>query len=136
MADAADFVRRTGGPEWIPYWEAGRRRELRFQRCTACRRWRHPPGPMCPGCLSLESEWAPASGRARLVSWVVVHPPVLPAWKERTPFPVVLVECEEGVRTIGGLVGATADGLRMDMAMVVDFAPSPDGDLVPQWRPA
>jgi hypothetical protein len=24
----------------------------------------------------------------------------------------------------------------MDMPMVVDFAPSPDGDLVPQWRPA
>ena len=45
-------------------------------------------------------------------------------------------ECEEGVRTIGGLVGATADQLRMDMPMVVDFAPSPDGDLVPQWRPA
>jgi hypothetical protein len=26
------------------------------------------------------------------------------------------------------------DDLRMDMPMVVDFAPSPDGDLVPQWR--
>ncbi len=125
--------RRTGGPEWIPYWEAARRRELRFQRCTNCGAWRFPPGPMCPRCLSFAHEWARASGRARLVSWVVVHPPVLPAWKERVPFPVVLVE---GVRTIGGLLGATAAELRMDMPMVVDFAPSPDGDLVPHWRPA
>ena len=107
------FVRRTGGPDWLPYWEAGRRRELR----------------------SLASEWAMASGRARLLSWVVCHPPVLPAWKERTPYAVVLVECEEGVRTMGNLVGAGPEVLRMDMAMVVDFAPSPDGDLVPQWRP-
>ena len=134
MAD--EFVRRTGGVDWIPYWEAGRGRELRFQRCADCGHWRHPPGPMCPRCTSMRSEWAPARGRARLVSWVVVHPPVLPAWKERVPYAVVLVECEEGVRTIGGLVGASADPLRMDMPMVVDFAPSPDGDLVPQWRPA
>jgi hypothetical protein len=39
------------------------------------------------------------------------------------------------VRTMGGLVGANVDVLRMDMALVVDFGPSPDGDLVPQWRP-
>ena len=133
---AEPFVRRTGGADWIPYWAAGRERELRFQRCRSCRLWRHPPGPMCPRCLSMESDWEQASGRARLVSWVVVHSPVLPAWKDRVPFAVVLVECEESVRTIGGLMGATPDALRMDMPLVVDFAPSPDGDLVPQWRPA
>ena len=131
-----DFVRRTGGADWVPYWEAGRNRELRFPRCSDCRQWRFPPGPMCPRCLSMRSEWAVASGRARLLSWVVVHPPVLPAWKDRVPYAVVLVECEEGVRTMGGLIGASAERLRMDMPMVVDFAPSPDGDLVPQWRPA
>jgi uncharacterized OB-fold protein len=133
MADD-EFVRRTGGPEWQPYWEAGRRRELRFPRCTACGTWRFPPQPMCAACGSVASEWALASGEARLLSWVVCHPPVLPAWKERTPYVVVLVECTEGVRTMGNLVGAGPDALRMDMPMRVDFAPSPDGDLVPQWR--
>jgi len=131
-----ELLRRTGGSDWMPYWEAAGKRELRFQRCRQCRQWRFPPGPLCPSCLSMESEWELASGRARLVSWVVVHPPVLPAWKDRTPYPVVLVECEEGVRTMGGLVGASAADLRMDMPLVVDFAPSIDGDLVPQWRPA
>jgi hypothetical protein len=129
-----DFERRTGGEHWVPYWAAGRAGELRFQRCAACKTWRHPPGPMCPQCLSMESEWGRASGKATLLSWVVVHPPVLPAWKERTPFVVVLVQCEEGPRTMGNLLGATADDLRMDMPMIVDFAASPDGDLVPQWR--
>jgi hypothetical protein len=132
----ADFERRSGGEHWVPYWAAGRERELRFQRCTSCKTWRHPPGPMCPKCLSTESAWDLASGRATLLSWVVVHPPVLPAWKDKTPFVVVLVQCEEGPRTMGNLLGATADDLRMDMPMRVDFAPSPDGDLVPQWRPA
>ena len=132
MAD--EFVRRSGGYWWLPYWEAARKRELRFQRCSNCREWRFPPGPMCPACLSFANEWAPASGRATLLSWVVVHPPVLPAWKDRCPLPVVLVQCEEGVRTMGNLLDATAADLRMDMPMRVDFAPSPDGDLVPQWR--
>ncbi|HKN48224.1 MAG TPA: OB-fold domain-containing protein, partial [Candidatus Polarisedimenticolia bacterium] len=101
-----------------------------------CRRWRHPPGPLCPACGSARSAWERASGRARLISWVIAHPPVLPVWKDRVPYAVVLVECEEGVRTIGGLVHASPDALRMDMPLEVDFAPSPDGDLVPQWRPA
>ena len=137
MADAAaEFERRTGGEEWIPYWAAGRRRELRFQRCASCGKWRFPPQPMCAACHSLDHEWALSSGKARLLSWVVVHPPVLPAWKERTPYVVVLVESAEGCRTMGNLLGATADDLRMDMPMRVDFAPSIDGDLVPQWRPA
>jgi hypothetical protein len=134
--DVETFVRRTGGAEWIPYWAAARRRELRFQRCTACRAWRFPPQPLCPTCRAFESAWEPASGKGTLLSWVVIHPPTLPAWKDRAPYPVVLVQCAEGVRTIGGLLGATPDDLRMDMPMVVDFAPSPDGDLVPQWRPA
>ena len=130
------LVRRTGGYEWMPYWEAARSRELRFPRCLACGTWRFPPGPMCPRCHSLEQEWALASGRATLLSWVVIHPPVLPAWKERTPYTVVLVECEEGVRTMGGIVGMTADALRMDMPLRVTFGPSPDGDLVPLWTAA
>jgi uncharacterized OB-fold protein len=130
-----EFERRTGGEEWVPYWAAGRRRELRFQRCASCRTWRFPPQAMCAACHSLEHEWALASGKARLLSWVVVHPPVLPAWKERTPYVVVLVESEEGCRTMGNLLGASAADLRMDMALAVEFAPSIAGDLVPQWRP-
>ena len=42
----------------------------------------------------------------------------------------------EGCRTMGNLLGAPAEALRMDMPLAVDFAPSIDGDLVPQWRPA
>src|SRR5262249_60829227 len=95
-----------------------------------------PRGPVAPACLW--GDWGGARGRGKAppLPWVAVPPPVLPAWKERTPFVVVLVQCEEGPRTMGNLLGATADDLRMDMPMVVDFAPSPDGDLVPQWRPA
>src|SRR5438876_12362212 len=56
----------------------------------------------------------------------------------RTPssYPVLLVECEEGVRTIGGLVGATAGDLRMDLPMLVDVAPWAELDLCPQMRRA
>ena len=88
------------------FWDGVNDGKLLFQCCSECGTLRNPPGPMCPACGSLRHEWARASGRARLVSWVVVHPPVLPAWKDRVPYPVVLVECEEGVRTIGGLAGA------------------------------
>ena len=34
MVDEA--ARRTADRSWMPYWEAGRRRGLRFQRCADC----------------------------------------------------------------------------------------------------
>jgi len=37
--------------------------ELRFQRCTACATWRHPPRVRCAACGSDEYEWALATGR-------------------------------------------------------------------------
>src|SRR5262249_44977961 len=86
-------------------------------RTAASGGWRSPPGARGPHGLSSASEGAPASGGARLLSWVICPPPVLPAWKDRTPYTVVLVECEEGVRTMGNLLGATPDVLRMDMPM-------------------
>ena len=61
-----EYTRRTGGADWIPYWAAARQRELRFQRCVDCRRWRHPPGPLCPACGSARSAWEQRASRS---SW-------------------------------------------------------------------
>jgi uncharacterized OB-fold protein len=53
-----------------------------------------------------EPVWTPVDGAARIVSWTVIHPPVLPAYEELVPFAVVLVELDAapGVRMVGPLV--------------------------------
>ena len=89
-----------------PFWEASIRGELVIQACSACDALRHPPRPMCPRCRSLESEWRPMSGRATIWSYVVPHPPLLPAFMPVAPYNVCIVALEEDptIRLVGNLV--------------------------------
>ena len=93
------------------FWEGLKEHRLLAQRCVRCRQLRHPPGPMCPNCHSLEWETEPLSGRGTVHSYVIVHQPQLPGFNY--PLPVVLVELEEGVRLVGNLldVGAAEAGI-------------------------
>jgi uncharacterized OB-fold protein len=66
---------------------------------------------MCFACRSLRSEWKPTSGRGSIWSFVVAHPPLLPAYAELAPYNVITVALDEDprLRLVGNLV-ASADG--------------------------
>lgn len=94
-----------------PFWLGAGRGELLVQTCADCGRRRIPPRPMCFVCRSLRHEWKPLSGRGRVWSFVVAHPPLLPAYQELAPYAVITVELAEdpALRLVGNLV-ARADG--------------------------
>jgi hypothetical protein len=98
-------------PESAGFWEGTTRGELLVQACGACGTRRMPPRPMCPRCRSTEVRWMPTSGRATVWSFVVPHPPLLPAYAELAPYNVVVVALEEdpSIRFVGNLVTG-ADG--------------------------
>ncbi|MEU1401532.1 OB-fold domain-containing protein [Streptomyces sp. NPDC005728] len=124
-----------------PFWEYAARGELRVQACADCAEPRFPPRPCCPHCQSFASEWRPVSGRGRVWSYVVPHPPLLPAYAEQAPYNVVVVELEDAprIRLVGNLVshaGARLDsldpqGIRIGARVRVVFS-----DGLPQWVPA
>ncbi|MFI0812488.1 Zn-ribbon domain-containing OB-fold protein [Streptomyces echinatus] len=124
-----------------PFWEYAARGELRVQACGDCGEPRFPPRPCCPHCQSFASEWRPVSGRGRVWSYVVPHPPLLPDYAEQAPYNVVVVELEEAprIRLVGNMVahpGARLDSvdparLRIGARVRVVFS----GGL-PQWVPA
>ena len=116
------------------FWAACARHELLLQKCASCLRFRFPPRPMCPRCNSMESTWGRASGRGRVWSWVVAHPPVLPAFADRVPFNVAVIELEEGVRMIGNVFEIANDDLQEGLAVEVTFEDVEDGVSLPQWR--
>jgi uncharacterized protein len=89
-----------------PFWEAATRGELVIQACSSCGALRHPPRPMCPKCRSLESEWRPMSGRATVWSYVIPHPPLLPAFMPVAPYNVTIVALDEDplIRLVGNLI--------------------------------
>ncbi len=138
MADETTDPRPRPQPDDAtePYWAATSRGELCIQRCAACGHWRFPPRPMCPRCHSMESAWPRVSGRGTLYSWVVCHPPLLPAFAEGAPYAVVLVELEEdpGLRLVGNLTGCPPEAIRVGLPLEVWFEPRGTGLSVPQWR--
>jgi len=98
-------------PTTAPFWEGCARGELLVQACASCGLRRMPPRPMCPRCRSLEIRWEPTSGRGRVWSFIVPHPPLLPAFAEVAPYNAIIVELEEDplIRFAGNLV-VSADG--------------------------
>ena len=112
------------------FWSGVRDGQLRIQRCVHCGRFRHPPGPMCPDCLSLDWEPVTSSGRGSIYSWVVSHHPTEP---DAEPRIVVLVELEEGVRLVANLQGLPWEEVRNDLPVEVFFA-DVDGVRLPQFR--
>lgn len=94
--------------ESAPFWEGCARGVLLVQTCAGCGLRRMPPRPMCPRCRSLELTWEPTSGRATIWSYVVPHPPLLPAYQELAPYNAIVVALEEdpAIRFVGNLVAS------------------------------
>ncbi|MFI9822894.1 Zn-ribbon domain-containing OB-fold protein [Streptomyces sp. NPDC052013] len=123
-----------------PFWEYAARGELRVQACAGCGELRFPPRPCCPHCQSFGHEWRLMSGRGRVWSYVVPHPPLLPGYAELAPYNVVLVELAEAprIRMVGNVVsrpGAAIDSLPMRQLRIGARVQAVFHDGMPQWVP-
>ncbi len=116
------------------FWEGVAEGRLLIQRCTACQRLRHPPGPMCPHCHSLDWNTLEACGRGRVFSFVVAHHPVIPPFEP--PNLIVLVELEEGTRLVSNLVGVDPAAAEIGMPVEVEFTRVDDDLVLPLFRRA
>jgi uncharacterized OB-fold protein len=128
-----------------PFWDAAGQHELRMQSCVECGRLRFPPRPMCARCRSTDSEWRLMSGRGRVWSFVVPHPPLLPAFMPLAPYNVVVVELveEPTLRMVGNLVLSPGGPINevdpstigIGMPVRVVFERLTDDVTLPRWMP-
>ncbi|MGI5398285.1 Zn-ribbon domain-containing OB-fold protein [Streptomyces sp. CA-135486] len=127
-----------------PFWEYAARGELRVQACASCGEPRFPPRPCCPHCHCFDSRWRRMSGRGRIWSYVLPHPPLLPGYAEQAPYNAVVVELLEAPRIrLAGNVVAAPDAplnsvdpalLRIGAGVRVAFTTLTDGGVtVPRW---
>lgn len=115
------------------FFDGAKDGKLLIQTCSSCGALRHPPGPMCPHCQSLEWETVEASGKGTVYSFVTNHYPQVPAFDY--PLNVALIELEEGVRLISNVVGVPAEDVEIGMAVEVEFTAFDDELTLPQFRP-
>ncbi len=115
------------------FWDGARRGELLVQRCTSCKTLRHPPGPGCASCGSLDWDTVVACGRGTVFSYAVHHYPPIPGFEY--PLLVGLIELEEGVRMISNITGIEPDEVKIGMPVDVFFDGFGDDLVLPQFRP-
>ncbi|MEU8977703.1 OB-fold domain-containing protein [Streptomyces sp. NPDC048309] len=104
-----------------PYWDAAAQGRLLLRHCAACDRSHHYPREFCPHCWSEHVEWRPASGRATLYTWSVVHRNDLPPFGSRVPYLAAVVDLAEGPRMMTEVVECAEGALRIGMGLEVAF---------------
>ena len=100
------------------FWEGAAKGELLIQRCTDCESLRHPPGPGCPKCSSMNWQPAVMSGKGTIHSYVRHHHPTIPPFE--AGHPVLLVQLDEGPRLISELVEDDAGTTEIEIGMRVE----------------
>ena len=118
------------------YWKGCKEHKLLLQRCANCKAFRHPPRPMCPHCNSMEKEYVPSSGKGTIYSHTMVRRPTHPAFAEKIPYNVILVELEEGVRIFSNLVDAGEEALKIGTPVGVFFEDVSEDIALPKFKVA
>ena len=115
------------------YWEGCKNHQLCFQQCKNCGTYRHYPRPMCPNCHSMDTQWTPVSGKGKVYSMTVAHRTIHPGFMD-LPYAVVIVEMEEGIRTVGDIVNAKPDDIYIGMPVEVVFDDVTEEITLPRFR--
>jgi hypothetical protein len=142
MSEPSFLLPDLGNETTAEFWRGCARGELLVQACARCGKWRMPPRPMCPACRATDVRWDATSGRGRIWSFVVPHPPLLPAYAALAPYNAIVVELADdpSIRFAGNLVTGPDGAINeIDPATItigepvqVVFCPV-DDVVLPRW---
>lgn len=117
------------------YWASAHQRALELPHCASCGEVFYPLSNRCRNCLSTSLQWRPVSGKAKLVTWNVMHQLYDPAFKDLVPYIVGVVELEEGARMITNIVGVDPRELVLEMPLTLDYIDVSPEVTLPVYRP-
>lgn len=122
------------GLDNAPFYEAARRGELRFQRCSDCETFRHYPRPICPACQSQRYTWELSTGRGVVYTWTIVHGPTLPAFQDQLPYNIVDVLLDEGVHFQSQVLDCPPAEIHAGMPVQAVFVPVSEDITLVKFR--
>ena len=111
-----------------PYWQAARAGRLLLKLCRACGKSHYYPRPLCPFCMSSDTEWREASGKGSIYSWSVER-------RATPPYAIAFVALAEGPTLLTNIVDCNLDALAIGQQVTLAFE-TRDEQPVPVFRPA
>jgi uncharacterized OB-fold protein len=119
--------------ETVPFWAAIQERRFVMPKCDACGTVSFPPTVACGVCAQTNFTWTEMSGRGIVYSFVVYDRVYHPAFKDKVPYVVAVVDLEEGPRIISNIVGMPIADVTCDMPVTVVYDEVRDGYLIPKF---
>ncbi len=116
------------------FFKAAKQGRLLIKRCPRCGRNLAPQREICDGCMNEALEWAPASGKGSVYSFVVMHQLLNPAFKDEVPYNVAVVELDEGPRLTTSLVGVANSDIKVGARVEAVFEDVSDDVAIPKFR--
>ncbi len=117
------------------YWDGLKEGKLLLQHCGQCGHVQFYQQVHCRQCGSEQLTHRAASGRGVVHSFSVVHRAPGPAFKQDTPYAVLLVELAEGPRMISSLIDGDPMAVQFDMPVELVCEAVNDQVVLPRFRP-
>jgi uncharacterized OB-fold protein len=92
-----------------PFWDALHRGEIHLQHCNDCQANQYPPETFCYQCGSTDLDWQRVDGEGTIYSFTVMHASRHPAFKDHVPYPVIIVQLDDGPRMVSAVLEAKGD---------------------------
>ena len=111
-----------------PYFEAVAEGRLLLKRCGDCSKPHYYPRPICPFCMSDNTEWLEASGNGEIYAWSVQR-------RADPPYAIAYVTLAEGPTIMTSIVDCDLDALAIGQKVALRFEVR-EGRQVPVFQPA
>ena len=119
--------------ETEPFWAGVQERKLLMPRCDACGTVAFPPTVACMKCSGTAFTWTAMSGNGTVYSFVVYHRVYHPAYADKVPYVVAVIDLDEGPRIISNITEVPIPEVACDMPVRVVYAEQRDGYLIPKF---
>lgn len=118
------------------FWDGTKQHQFLIERCERCDVPRFPPKPVCSKCWSTEAKRVPAAGTGTVYTYTIVHRAGSQAFAAETPYAIVLVDLDEGVRVMSNMVNCKPDQVSIGMPVRLVFEDVNDELTMYKFEPA
>ncbi|KWT82101.1 hypothetical protein APY03_4965 [Variovorax sp. WDL1] len=103
--------------------------QLMLKKCLGCGDFHFYPRPVCPHCLSGNTQWSRTSGEGVIYSFSVMR-------RSAVPYVIAYVQLAEGVSMMTNVVDCDPDALRIGQKVRLTFRNSEGHGTIPVFAPS
>lgn len=125
----------------LPFWQAVKRHEFVLHRCSNCGAF-YFPASYCNRCdaglaasWAENMEWVKASGRGKILTFVVYHKVYNPTFRADVPYNFATVALDEGPLIVTDIVGCRNEEITIGMPVEVVFDDVTEDATLPRFKP-